>query len=40
MIPLQRDAEVKDLAEEVLQHPRLHAIHVKQRVPRNLEATL
>lgn len=40
VIPLPRDAEVKELVEAVHQHPRLHAIHVQQRVPRYLEATL
>jgi hypothetical protein len=34
------DAEAKELAEEVRRHPRLHAIHVQQHVPRYLEATL
>jgi hypothetical protein len=40
MIPLPRDAEVKEPAEKVQQHPRLHAMHLQQRVPRYLEATL
>jgi hypothetical protein len=41
MIPLPGDAEVKDLVEAVQQHPRLqHAISVRHRVPRYLEATL
>lgn len=40
MIPLPGDAEVEDLAVEVRQHPRLHAIDIHQRVLRYLEATL
>jgi hypothetical protein len=40
MIPLPRDAEVKELAEEVRQHPRLHTMLLQQQVPRYLEATL
>jgi hypothetical protein len=40
MIPLPRDAEEKELAEEARQHPRLLAMHLQQQVPRYLEATL
>ena len=40
VVTLPRDAEVKDLVDEVRQHPRLHAMFVQQRVPRYLEATL
>lgn len=40
MIPLPRNADVKDLVDEVRQHSRLHAIDMQQRVPRYLETTL
>jgi hypothetical protein len=40
MITLPKDDEVKDLVEEVQQHPRLHIIHTQQHIPRYLEATL
>lgn len=37
---LPKDDEVKDLLEEVRQHPRLHLIHTRHHIPRYLEATL
>ncbi len=40
MITLPKDDEVRNLVEEVRQHPRLHEIHTQQPVPRYLEATL
>ncbi len=40
VIPLPGDADVNELVEAVQQQPRFHAIHVQQRVPRYLEATL
>jgi hypothetical protein len=40
VLTFPRDADVKELVDEVQQHPRLNAIHVQQRVPRYLEATL
>lgn len=40
MITLPKDDEVRNLVEEVRQHPRLFVIHTQKPVPRYLEATL
>ncbi len=40
MVTLPWDTDVRDLVEEVLQQPRLHAVHLQRHVPRYLEATL
>ncbi len=40
MLTLPKDTEVRDLVEEVQQHPRLHAISTQKHVPRYLESIL
>lgn len=40
MVTLPQDDEVRDLAEEVQQHPRWHLIQTQHHIPRYLEATL
>ena len=40
MVTLPQDDEVRDLVEEVQQHPRLHTIQTQHQIPRYLEATL
>jgi hypothetical protein len=40
MVTLPKDDEVRELAEEVQQHPRWHLIQTQHHIPRYLEATL